>query len=67
MLVTPFMSCNARLTIYILFAQMFFAQYAMLVAFSMYVIGIVVAIGISAILHLIERKKTVNSLIIELP
>ena len=67
MLVTPFMSCNARLTIYILFAQMFFAQYAMLVAFSMYVIGIVVAIGISAILHLIDRKKTVNYLIIELP
>lgn len=67
MLVTPFMSCNARLTIYILFAQMFFAQYAMLVAFSMYVIGIVVAIAVSAILHLIDRKKSVNYLIIELP
>ena len=28
MLVTPFMSCSARLTIYILFAEMFFAEYA---------------------------------------
>ena len=32
MLVTPFMSCNARLTIYILFSEMFFGKYAMLVA-----------------------------------
>lgn len=67
MLVTPFMSCNARLTIYILFAEMFFAQYAMLVAFSMYLIGIAVAIGVSAIIHTIDKKKSVNYLIIELP
>ena len=32
MLVTPFMSCNARLTIYILFAEMFFGGHAMVVA-----------------------------------
>ena len=44
MFVTPFMSCNARLTIYILFAEMFFGDNAMLVAYSMYLIGIVVAI-----------------------
>lgn len=67
MLVTPFMSCNARLTIYILFAEMFFAQYAMLVAYSMYILGLLVAIGICALLHLIDRKKTVNYLLIELP
>ena len=67
MLVTPFMSCNARLTIYILFSEMFFGAYAMLVAFSMYLIGIVVAIGVSAVIHLIDKKKTINYLIIELP
>ena len=67
MLVTPFMSCSARLTIYILFAEMFFGGYAMLAAYSMYVIGIVVAIGISAILHLIDKKQNANYLIIELP
>lgn len=67
MLVTPFMSCNARLTIYILFAEMFFARYAMLVAYSMYILGLLVAIGICALLHLIDRKKTVNYLLIELP
>lgn len=67
MLVTPFMSCNARLTIYILFAEMFFGDNAMVVAYSMYLIGIVVAIAVSAALHLIDRKKSVNYLIIELP
>ena len=67
MLVTPFMSCSARLTIYILFADMFFAEYAFLAAFSMYLLGILVAIGVAAVLHLIDRKKTANYLLIELP
>lgn len=67
MLVTPFMSCNARLTIYILFAEMFFGDNAMVVAYSMYLIGIVVAIVVSAIIHLFDRKKSVNYLMIELP
>lgn len=67
MLVTPFMSCNARLTIYILFSEMFFGDHAMIVAYSMYLIGIVVAILVSAVIHLIDRKKSENYLIIELP
>lgn len=67
MLVTPFMSCNARLTIYILFAEMFFGDNAMIVAYSMYLIGIVVAILVSAILHIFDRKKSENYLMIELP
>lgn len=67
MLVTPFMSCNARLTIYILFSEMFFPENAMLVAYSMYLIGILVAIFVSAIIHLLDRKRNVNYLMIELP
>ena len=68
MLVTPFMSCNARLTVYILFSEMFFGDKAMLVAYSMYLIGIVVAILISALLHLLDRQKeNANYLLIELP
>ncbi len=67
MLVTPFMSCNARLTIYILFSEMFFENHAMLVAYSMYLIGILVTIAVSAVLHLLDRKKSVNYLMIELP
>ena len=67
MLVTPFMSCNARLTIYILFAEMFFGDRAMIVAYSMYLIGIIVAIIVSALIHVFDRKKSVNYLMIELP
>lgn len=67
MLVTPFMSCNARLTIYILFSEMFFPENAMLVAYSMYLIGILVAMLVSAIIHLLDRKRNVNYLMIELP
>ena len=68
MLVTPFMSCNARLTIYILFAEMFFGSYAMVAAYSMYLLGILVAIAVCAVMHLIDRKKKeANYLLIELP
>lgn len=67
MLVTPFMSCNARLTIYILFSEMFFGDEAMIAAYSMYLIGIVVAIAVSWIIHELDRKKSVNYLMIELP
>lgn len=67
MLVTPFMSCNARLTIYILFAEMFFGKQALLAAYSMYLIGIAVAILVSLVLHLLDRQKSDNYLLIELP
>ncbi len=67
MLVTPFMSCNGRRTIYILFSEMFFGDYAMLAAWSMYLIGILVAMLVSVALHLLDRKKSVNYLLIELP
>ena len=67
MLVTPFMSCNARLTIYILFAEMFFSDKAMIIAYSMYLIGIIVAIITSFIIHIFDKGHTVNYLLIELP
>ena len=67
MLVTPFMSCSARLPIYILFSEMFFGKKAMIAAYSMYVIGLFVAIGIAAILHLADKEENPNILLIELP
>lgn len=67
MLITPFMSCSARLPIYILFSEMFFEKHAMLVAYSMYLIGLVAAVAIAGIVHLIDRKKSENYLLIELP
>ena len=44
MLVTPFMSCGARLPIFVLLAGAFFPARAGLVVFAMYLIGIGVAI-----------------------
>ena len=66
-LVTPFMSCSARLPIYVLFSQVFFGKYAMLAAYSMYVIGLIVAILVALIMSRMGKHKTENSLLIELP
>lgn len=66
-MVTPFISCSARLPVYVLFSKMFFPRYSMLVAYSMYLIGIIVAIIISLIVSKIDKDKSNNSLLIELP
>lgn len=66
-LVTPFMSCSARLPIYVLFSEMFFGNYAMIAAFSMYVIGLVIAILIAFVINLFSVKKEKYTLLIELP
>lgn len=66
-LITPFMSCSARLPIYVVFSQMFFAEHAMIVAYSMYILGIVVALTTALVLKLIDKKESKNNLLIELP
>lgn len=66
-LVTPFMSCSARLPVYVLFSQIFFNQYAMYVAFLMYVVSIFMAILIAVVMGKLDKKKSQNSLLIELP
>ncbi|MDY4953532.1 MAG: ferrous iron transport protein B [Candidatus Onthomonas sp.] len=67
MLVTPFMSCSARLPIYVLFASIFFEEHKMLVAYSMYLLGFVMALLVALLLHLGDRKHEANDLLIELP
>ncbi len=66
-LITPFMSCSARLPIYVLFSEMFFGDQAMLVAYSMYVLGIAVAILVAFVMSRLDKKKEDNMLLIELP
>ena len=66
-LITPFMSCSARLPIYVLFSSMFFPNHALLVTYSMYIIGIAVAILLALIMRLWDKKKVENTLLIELP
>lgn len=66
-LLTPFMSCSARLPIYVLFADMFFDSYAMIVSYSLYIIGVVMAIFIALIVSKITKAKDTGILMIELP
>lgn len=67
MFVTPFMSCSARLPIYVLFSEMFFPEHPALVAFSMYVIGMVIAILAALVINRMEKGQINDSLLIELP
>ena len=68
MLITPFMSCSARLPIYVLFSEMFFPNHAMIAAYSMYLLGLLVAVACAFIMRLIDRRdKDNNALLIELP
>lgn len=66
-LITPFMSCSARLPIYVLFAQMFFREHALMAAYSLYVIGLLTAIGIAYAVHKGSGKEEGDALLIELP
>ena len=49
-LLVPFMSCGARLPVYVIMASVFFPDYAGLAVFSMYLLGIVVAVAIGFLL-----------------
>lgn len=67
MFVTPFMSCSARLPVYVLLSQMFFGKWAGLAAFSMYVIGLFMAILVALIVSKCSKKYEEHTLLIELP
>ena len=66
-LVTPFMSCSARLPIYVLLSTMFFGKYAMLAAYSMYIIGVLTAILVELFISKFDKSDFNNMLLIELP
>ncbi len=44
LLILPFMSCSARLPVFVLFSGVFFGDRAGTAVFSLYVLGIVVAV-----------------------
>lgn len=66
-LITPFMSCSAKLPVYVLFSSMFFGKYAILACYSLYLFGIVTGIGTAYILGKIDKRKADHALLIELP
>jgi ferrous iron transport protein B len=66
-MITPFMSCGARMPIYAFFASIFFAKHKGLVTFSMYVLGVFVAVLSAVILSKTVLKGDEGSFLIELP
>ena len=67
MLVLPFMSCSARLPIYIMIIGAFFASYQSLIMLSLYAIGIMVAIVMSRLLKRFLIKNDDTPFVMELP
>jgi len=67
MLINPFMSCSARLPIYILFVGVFFPNHASLVLMCLYLLGIVVAIITARLLRRFHFKKEETPFVMELP
>ncbi|MED3661534.1 ferrous iron transport protein B [Ureibacillus sp. FSL K6-8385] len=65
-LLTPMMSCSARLTVYSLFVSVFFEQHKALIVLSLYVLGIVVAILLAKIFSLFIKTEE-SIFVIELP
>lgn len=66
-LINPFISCSARLPIYILFTSIFFKHNQGTIVFSLYFLGIAVAIISAKILKPIFFKHETAPLIMELP
>jgi ferrous iron transport protein B len=66
-LMTPFMSCSARLPVYIVLAGSFFAEKAGTIIFSLYFTGIVIAIVSGRVLRAVFFKGEEAPFIMELP
>ena len=67
MLINPFMSCSARLPIYLLLAGAFFREYAAIVFFGLYILGVLVAIITARILRRFYFKEDETPFVMELP
>ena len=66
-LLTPFMSCGAKLPVYGLFAAAFFPEYQGYVIFGMYLIGMVVAVLSGLLLSRVTFRGDTMPFVMELP
>ena len=63
----PFMSCSARLPVYLLLISAFFSKHQGLILTSIYLIGILIAIITSLIVKKVSFKKERDQFVMELP
>ncbi len=67
-LLVPFMSCGARLPVYVLFAAIFFPQHGGAVVFGLYLLGILTAIMLGIILRrTVFQDEEQTAFVMELP
>ncbi|ARB92385.1 Fe(2+) transporter permease subunit FeoB [Legionella longbeachae] len=66
-MMSPFMSCSARLAIYAVFVAAFFPSGGQNIVFSLYIIGILMAVLTGFILRKSTLKGHASPLILELP
>ena len=66
-LITPFMSCSARLPIYILLTGTFFSAHAGLVMTGLYVLGILVAVVTARLMRRFFYPEDETPFVMELP
>jgi len=67
MMIIPFMSCSARLPIYVLFISAFFPVWKPLVLFSLYMTGIIMAWVTAILFGKLLFKKAETPFVMELP
>lgn len=67
MLIAPFMSCSARLPVYVLIISAFFPSNQGLVLFSIYLIGILMAVIVALVLNKTVFSKQDIPFVMELP
>jgi len=67
LLINPFMSCGAKLTIYLVFIAAFFPDHGGILLFALYTLGIVIALIVGKIFSKTLFKSESSHFIMELP
>ncbi len=67
MFLVPFMSCGARLPVYVVFISAFFASSSGTVLFFLYTFGIAIAMAVGIVMHKLFYKGESSPFIMELP
>ncbi|MBB6671395.1 ferrous iron transport protein B [Cohnella nanjingensis] len=66
-LLTPLMSCSARLSVYSLFVGVFFQSHKAIIVFSLYVLGVVVALALAKLFSRTLARNEASMFVVELP
>jgi ferrous iron transport protein B len=66
-LINPFMSCSARLTVFILFISAFFDSYQSIILFSLYLLGVALALLSALLFRKTFFRKEDIPFVMELP